>query len=207
MLLNQPAVKIVLLSENDTEPPLALLHAGVSGCIHRGFPQSALPGLLIYILNGGMTFRQDLVETALAEAWTSQKRQPLLMIGALRIDTARRLILYGGRHIRLTPREFALLTCLARNTDHVVTFDQLLNEAWGYDANDGTPAQVRLYVARLRRKLLDDAHLPDFILTERGIGYRLQSEVLHRTLVRPEPCSASKNGVHVAMEEPKLIYN
>lgn len=207
MLLNQPTVKIVLLAEHGAEPPLALLHAGVSGCIQREFSATALPGLLVYILNGGMTFSHDLVETALATAWTSQKRQPLLMIGALRIDPARRMILYGGRHIRLTPREFALLTCLARNTDHVVTFDQLLNEAWGYDANDGTPAQVRLYIARLRRKLLDDAQTPDFILTERGIGYRLHSEVLHRTLGRSEQRSVAPNGAHLAAEAPNLIYN
>jgi len=190
MLLAQPAVKVVLLTETATEPPLALLHAGVSGCVHRTLPQKALPGLLLYILSGGTTFSLDVVETALAETWSTQQRQPLMTLGALRIDLSRRLILYGGQRVRLTPREFALLTCLARNIDHVVTFDQLLNEAWGYGENDGTPAQVRLYVARLRRKLLNDAQAPDFILTERGVGYRLHSEALHRTAINGTTCFA-----------------
>jgi two-component system KDP operon response regulator KdpE len=127
-----------------------------------------------------MVFSRSLFESALAEGWSAQNRQPPVVIGALRIDQAQRLVLYDGRRVLLTPREFSLLTYLARNADQVVTVDQLLNEAWGYDANDGTPAQVRLYVARLRRKLLEDAQTPDFILTERGVGYRLHSETLRR---------------------------
>lgn len=205
MLLAHPALKVVLLTETDAEPPLALLHAGVSGSIRRDFPQTVLPGLLTYILSGGTTFSQTIVETALADAWSTPQRESLLTLGTLRIDLARRQILYGGRRIRLTPREFSLLTCLARNLDRVVTFDQLLNEAWGYDTDDGTPAQVRLYVARLRRKLLEDAQTPDFILTERGIGYRLHSEVLHSALRRPEQRLPTKTSAHLPKEEPTLI--
>jgi two-component system KDP operon response regulator KdpE len=69
-----------------------------------------------------------------------------------------------------------LLACLARNTGRVVTFDQLLNDAWGYDSEAGTESQVRMFVTRLRRKLVDDPQSPDFIVTERGVGYRLRSQ-------------------------------
>jgi DNA-binding response OmpR family regulator len=192
MLLAHPLVKIVLVSESTVEPPLAALHAGVSGCINRDVPAAAWPGLLTYVLNGGMAFNHSLMESILAEVWSAQKRQPLMAVGPLRIDLARRMVVYAGRRIPLTPREFALLTCLTRNTDRVVTFDQLLNEAWGYDADDGTPAQVRLYVARLRRKLTDVAQTPDFILTERGVGYRLHSSALHRAT--PPPAHFSRQG-------------
>jgi two-component system KDP operon response regulator KdpE len=184
ILLARPAAKVVLMAEDETEPPLAALHAGVSGCIQRNFPLVAWPGLLLYILQGGMVFSRSLFESALTEGWSAQNRQPPVVIGALRIDQAQRLVLYAGRRVLLTPREFALLTYLARNADHVVTVDQLLNEAWGYDDNGGTPAQVRLYVARLRRKLLENAQTPDFILTERGVGYRLHSESLRHTQAR-----------------------
>jgi len=181
MLVAQPAIKIVLITANDAEPPVAALRANVSGTIQRDFPLTAWPGLLNYILNGGVAFSRSVLETFLAEGKRPQKPKTLLNIGALQIDLAQRQVVYGGRQIQLTLREFALLACLARNADRVVTFDQLLNEAWGFDADAGTATQVRLYIARLRRKLIDDAQIPDFILTKRGVGYRLHSEPLHRT--------------------------
>jgi two-component system KDP operon response regulator KdpE len=182
----QPSAKIVLVTDANAGPPLTALQAGISGCIDRDFPLAAWPGLLTYILSGGMAFSRSVVQTVLAEVWATQKQPSHITIGPLRIDLAQRLVVYAERHIQLTPREFSLLTCLARNHDRVVTFDQLLSEAWNYDANNGTPAQVRLYVARLRRKLIDGSQTPDFILTERGIGYRLLSEVLWQANLRSE---------------------
>lgn len=205
MLRAEPAVKVVLVAKTNAELPLAALHAGVSGCIQRDLPLAAWPGLLTYILSGGMAFNHSVVETVLAEAWSAQKRQPLMTIGPLRIDLARRLVLYSGRRIQLTPREFALLTCLAHNVDRVVTFDQLLNEAWGYDSNDGTPTQVRVYVARLRRKLLEDAQTPDCILTERGVGYCLLGGALRRVSEYTPRLIAFENDfhpVHLALPMP-----
>lgn len=196
MLLAQPSLKIVLVVEANTKPPLAALHAGVTGCIQRDFPPAAWPGLLTYIMGGGMAFNRTILEAALAEGWSAQKRQPPLTIGPLHIDLAQHLVLYGSQRIELTPREFALLIYLARNPDRVITFDQLLNEAWGFGADNGAPAQVRLYIARLRRKLLEEAQTPDFILTERGVGYRLHSEALHQALTPPHQHSPHKNGVH-----------
>lgn len=181
MLVAQPAVKIVLITANDAEPLVAALWANVSGAIQRDFPLPAWPGLLNYVLQGGIAFSRNVLETFLADGGRMQKPKPLLTIGALQIDLAQRVVIYNGQRIQLTLREFALLTCLARNADRVVTFDQLLNEAWGFDADTGTATQVRLYITRLRRKLIDDAQIPDFILTKRGVGYCLHSEVLHRT--------------------------
>jgi DNA-binding response OmpR family regulator len=204
MLLTQPEAKIVLVTGAHSEPPLVALHAGVAACITRDFPPAAWPGLLAYVMQGGMAFSRNVVETVLADAWSGQKRQSLVTVGPLWIDLTKRLVQYAGQHIQLTPREFSLLICLARNTDRVVTFDQLLNEVWGYDANNGTPAQVRLYIARLRRKLMEEAHTPDFICTERGIGYRLHSDALcrgnpriaHTPKVRAGHVIRPTNGVH-----------
>jgi two-component system KDP operon response regulator KdpE len=179
LLQAQPTVKLVLVTNSDVEPSVAALHAGVSACIHRDSPPTVWSGLLAHVLNGGIAFSHRIVEAVMPEEKTQHKHQPLISVGILQIDLSQQMVVYAGRRVALTRREFSVLTCLARNTDRVVTFDQLLNEAWGYDASDGTPAQVRLYVARLRRKLFEDAQLPGFILTERGIGYRLHSELLH----------------------------
>ncbi len=180
LLVTQPMIKIVLVAENDNQVPLPVLHAGVSGCIHRNLPPAEWIGILSYVMKGGVAFNRAVIESLLAQSWTPQKRDPVMTIGALQINLACREVLVVGRRIQLTPREFTLLTCLARHVDRVVTFDQLLNDAWGYHANDGTPAQVRLYIARLRNKLMIDKKIPDFILTERGVGYRLYSTVLRR---------------------------
>lgn len=178
MRLAQPAMKVILITKNGAEAPPAALASGVSGCIDQNLPLEAWPGLLTYILQGGMAFSHTRVETALMEARAMQNRQPPLVIGALRIDLSQRLVMHAGQRILLTAREFALLAYLAGHPDRVVTVDQLLSDAWGFDANSGTPAQVRLYIARLRRKLLANSQTPDFIHTERGVGYRLNSAAL-----------------------------
>lgn len=182
----QPSVKVVLLADAAVEPPLAAIHAGVVGCIHSDLPSSALPSLLVYLLNGGVAFQHNLIERVLAAPQSKQKDHSLVTLGKLQIDQVQHVVLYAGRQVRLTPREFALLSCLVRNTDRVITFDQLLNDAWGFDTDNGTPAQVRLYVARLRRKLMQEAQTPDFIITERGFGYRLQSSILHRSVLHSD---------------------
>lgn len=186
MLLAQPAIKVVLVAKPEAEPPLAALHAGISGCIKRDLPLTAWPGLLTYILGGGRVFHRGVFEAALAAAKSAQEGVPMMTVGPLQIDLAQHQVLYGGRRVLVTPREFALLACLVRNLDRAVPIDQLLNEAWGYDANTGTPAQVRVFIARLRRKLLEGVQAPDFILTERGVGYRLHSEVLRKANIRAE---------------------
>lgn len=207
MLHAQPGVKIVLVAEKEEHLALVALHAGVVGCIDRNFPVAEWPGVLAYVLSGGTAFSRATLEALLAQTWTVQKREPLLSIGPLRIDLARHLVLYAGRLVQLTPREFALLVCLARKMDHVVSVDQLLNEAWGYGTDDGTPAQVRLYITRLRRKLTDDAQLPDFILTERGVGYRLHSGLLRRAGLRAEPHTHNGNAHHPLHAIPWLPWS
>ncbi|NJM42157.1 MAG: response regulator transcription factor [Anaerolineae bacterium] len=185
MLLAKPPIKTVLVTTTDKQskpgiPGIDAFYAGVSGCIHRDVPLASWPALLMHILDDGVIFTRDSMDLLLNEATAKKELRPHLSIGPLRIDLARRWVAYDGLRIQLTQREFALLIALSRNTDHVVTFDELLNEAWGYDANRGSPAQVRLYIARLRHKIMTQAHAPNFIHTERGVGYRLESEVLRQ---------------------------
>jgi DNA-binding response OmpR family regulator len=184
MLRAQPSVKIILITAEDQVVPLVVLHAGIAGCIARTFPLVEWPGVLAYVLNGGVIFSRAIIETLLTQHSPVQKINPWLTIGLLQIDLTQHTVIYAGRSIHLTGREYALLVCLARRVDQVVTFDQLLTEVWGYDNDDGSPAQVRLYVTRLRRKMLEEAQTPDFIYTERTIGYRLESEALFH---RPPP--------------------
>lgn len=181
-----PAVKVVLTTRDDASLQLAALHANASGCINRDFPLAEWASLLTYVYEGGAVFSQAVVEEVSTGASLAKTRAAIVTVGPLVIDVDRRHVTLFGQPIYLTPREFALLACLARNVGRVVTFDQLLNEAWGYDAEIGTPAQVRLYITRLRRKLGDDPDSSGFIVTERGIGYRLRSSAQWRHQVNPD---------------------
>ena len=170
-----PPVKLVLLTD-DASLQMTALQAGAAGCINRDLPLSEWPALLSYVSSGGTVFSQATIDEVLAQSSLSRSEAQLVSVGPLTVDLNHRRVTLSGRRVHLTPREFAALACLARNVGRVVTFDQLLNEAWGYDTKMGQEAQVRLCIARLRRKLGDDSQTPDFIIGERGVGYRLRSQ-------------------------------
>ena len=90
----------------------------------------------------------------------------------LRVDFESGTILGDGYEVTLTPKEWSVLAVLVRNAGRVVTHRQILQEAWGPQYGDETD-YVRAYIARLRRKLEPDRSNPRYILSERGIGYRL----------------------------------
>jgi DNA-binding response OmpR family regulator len=94
--------------------------------------------------------------------------------GAVEIDLASRRITNAlGTH-QLTRTEARLLQVLAASIDRVVSTDQLLDRVWT-DADGADPSYVWVTVRRLRRKLETDPDRPQFLVTERGLGYRLSS--------------------------------
>jgi DNA-binding response OmpR family regulator len=90
--------------------------------------------------------------------------------GSIRLDETARRVSVDGRPLDLSPREFALLECLLRHVDQVLTRDQLLDHAWPFGVAV-TLNSVDAYVAFLRRKLGPGAGR--LIETVRGVGYRL----------------------------------
>ncbi|KPL07152.1 Fis family transcriptional regulator [bacterium SM23_57] len=89
----------------------------------------------------------------------------------LKLDFNRREIWVGGELVQLRPTEYRLLYHLVQNAGWVVTHDQLLTKVWGYEYQD-EPHYVRLYINYLRKKIEKDPSNPEYILTERGVGYR-----------------------------------
>jgi two-component system KDP operon response regulator KdpE len=92
--------------------------------------------------------------------------------GELSVDLARRLVEVRGQMVHLTPIEYRLLATFVRNSGRVLTHAYLLREVWGL----GGTAQahyLRIYIASLRKKLEDDAADPRYLVTEQGVGYRL----------------------------------
>ncbi len=94
------------------------------------------------------------------------------VLGDLAIDRAKRRVTVAGRPVRLTATEYRLLHALSLDAGGATTYESLLRRVWG--GRDGSNAQaVRSAVRKLRRKLGDDVGRPRYILTERGLGYRM----------------------------------
>ena len=101
-----------------------------------------------------------------------EPEEPLLQVGPLRLDFARREVSVDGREVRLTPIEWKLLALLAKNAGKVVTHRQILREVWGPGAQH--THTVRVHMAALRRKLESDPARPRLLVTEPSVGYRLR---------------------------------
>jgi two-component system, OmpR family, KDP operon response regulator KdpE len=102
---------------------------------------------------------------------------PVIEIGALRIDFEKQSVHADGRLVQLTPHEFELLRALARNPGKLMTHSALLREVWGKAYGDESH-YLHVYVSQLRRKLEPDPARPRYIITEPGAGYRLLSAPL-----------------------------
>ena len=89
----------------------------------------------------------------------------------LTIDFDRHEVWVEGKQVKLRPTEYRLLYHLVKNAGWVLTHDQILTRVWGYEYQD-EPHYVRLYINYLRKKLEKDPANPQYILTERGVGYR-----------------------------------
>ena len=98
-----------------------------------------------------------------------------LTIGNITIDLRRYLVLRDGHEVHLTPTEFDLLRVMASEAGRVLTHRQLLERVWGSYASENAQ-QLRVYINYLRRKLEDDPAHPRLILTDPGVGYRLNTE-------------------------------
>ncbi len=89
----------------------------------------------------------------------------------LKLDFDRHEIWVDGKLVNLRPTEYRLLYHLVQNAGWVISHDQLLANVWGYEYRD-EPHYVRLYINYLRKKIEKDPANPQYILTERGVGYR-----------------------------------
>lgn len=95
--------------------------------------------------------------------------------GALVIDTAVHIVTVNGDVVDLTPREFDLLWVLAAKAGQVVPTAELVKEAWSLTDQDALD-NIKPYIHYLRKKIEADPATPRWILTVRGIGYRLAVE-------------------------------
>ena len=114
-----------------------------------------------------------LIAIALAAACLSGSG--LLTAGALTIDYDRRRVVRDGAEIRLTPKEFDLLSLLAKNHDRVLTHRTILKAVWGPNAVE-QPEHLWTLVAQLRKKIEPDPSAPKYLVSEPWVGYRFVTD-------------------------------
>lgn len=112
------------------------------------------------------------MRTALRHRMQRKAETPSLRVGDLVVDSVRRRATRAGAEIKLTPKEFELLSFLARNAGRVVTHRQILAAVWGGAHTEDTQ-YLRVYIGQLRQKVESRPDDPQVILTEPGIGYRM----------------------------------
>lgn len=152
---------IVLSVRADEEDKVTALDAGANDYVQKPFGAAELLARI----------------RASLRVHSGEPTDPVLELGALRIDIPAHEVRLNGDAIHLSPKEFDLLLVLARAAGRVCTHRQLLEKVWGPSHREDVQ-YLRVYVGQLREKLGDDQGVPKYIVNEPGIGYRLVAKLV-----------------------------
>jgi two-component system KDP operon response regulator KdpE len=154
-------VPIIILSARDRETEkIAALDLGADDYIEKPF------GI------GELTAR---IRTALRHRIKAEGGLTSISVDGLEIDTVRRIVSRNGEPVHLTPKEYDLLTMLARYAGRVVTHRTLLTSVWG-PAHGEDLHYLRVFIGQLRGKIERDPTSPSIVRTEPGVGYRFVAD-------------------------------
>jgi two-component system KDP operon response regulator KdpE len=153
-----PVPIVVLSSRDDEKGKVEALDLGADDYVTKPFGMEELVARL---------------RTALRHRLQQQGGRPLFRSGDLTVDLVRRIVTVHGEEVRLSPKEYDLLQQFVVHAGKVLTHRHLLREVWK-DENGGDVQYLRVYVRQLRQKIETDPERPSLILTEPGVGYRLQ---------------------------------
>jgi two-component system, OmpR family, KDP operon response regulator KdpE len=152
---------IVLSVESNEDEKVRLLQSGADDYVVKPFGMAELLA------------RSD---AALRRYFKSTTENPVVVVGPLAVDLAGRTVSLNSSRIRLTRKEYRLLHILAMHVGLVVTHDQLLKEIWTGNQRDNIQ-YLRILVRKLRQKIEADPNQPRLLITESGVGYRLENRL------------------------------
>jgi two-component system KDP operon response regulator KdpE len=146
---------IVLSSRNDEKGKVKALDLGADDYVTKPF---------------GMEELIARIRTAIRHRYQQQGECAVYSNGALSVDLVRRVVRVNDEEVRLSRKEYDILCLLVAHAGKVLTHQFILREVWK------TPTDVqylRIYIKQLRQKIEPDPQEPRYILTEMGVGYRL----------------------------------
>jgi len=149
---------LVLSARHDERSKVEALDLGADDYISKPF---------------GMAELMARLRAALRHAFQAQGELAIFVSGDLAVDLVRRHVTRDGHEVKLSPKEFDLLRHLVMHAGKVLTHRHLLREVWG-PAQADEVQYLRVFIRGLRHKLEPDPTRPTHILTELGVGYRLQ---------------------------------
>ena len=153
-------VPIIILSvESSEEHKVRLLTLGADDYVVKPF---------------GMAELLARSEAALRRYFKSATESSVVVAGPLSVDLVTRSVALNSQQVRLTRKEYRLMHVLATHVGLVVTHDQLLKEIWTGNQRDNIQ-YLRILVRKLRQKIEADPNDPRLLITESGVGYRLQA--------------------------------
>jgi two-component system KDP operon response regulator KdpE len=157
-LRGEPTSRLIILSAREqTDQKVAALDLGADDYVTKPFDTEELLAR---------------VRASLRQGLASEAEQQRVEAGDITIDLSNRLVFRGGAEVHLTPKEWAVLSELAKRPGRVLTHSHLLRSAWG-PAQERLTEYLRVVVRGLRQKLEVVPSQPKVILNEPGVGYRL----------------------------------
>jgi two-component system KDP operon response regulator KdpE len=155
-------VPIIVLSARDRETDkIEALDLGADDFVNKPFSVGELMARM---------------RTALRHRIQRRAETPVLKVGDIEIDSVRHRVMRAKEEVKLSPKEFDLLSFLARHAGMVVTHKQILAAVWGPAHTEDTQ-YLRVYIGHLRQKIESNPDDPQIIVTEPGIGYRIAEDV------------------------------
>jgi two-component system, OmpR family, KDP operon response regulator KdpE len=149
---------IVLSVQIDEEQKVHLLRSGADDYMTKPF---------------GLAELAARCEAALRRYHKAVDKDPVVRTGPLTVDLVSRAVTLDGGHITLTRKEYRLLHLLASHLGLVMTHNQLIEDIWGNSSPDNVQ-YLRTLVRKLRQKLEADPSQPKLVISESGVGYRLE---------------------------------
>lgn len=150
---------LILSARDDDKGKVAALDMGADDYVTKPFSTDELMARM---------------RAALRHKFATAGASPVFQYGRLRVDLTKRLVSVGGVDLKLPRKEYDILAQLVTHAGRVLTHAHLIKTIWE-DQLGVDPQYLRVYVRRLREKIEENPKQPKLLVTETGVGYRLQT--------------------------------